>query len=111
MLALTADRLLTPLDEIIAPLVVIEDDRIVEVTASAGRAIPPQARHVDFPGAILAPGFVDIHIHGGAGHDVMEANGDGLSAIETLLARHGVSSYFPTTVTAPDDATLRALDH
>jgi N-acetylglucosamine-6-phosphate deacetylase len=111
MLALTADRLFTPLDEIVAPLVLIEDGRIVEITVSSGRAIPPQARHVDFPGAVLAPGFVDIHIHGGAGHDVMEADADGLTAIETLLERHGVSSYFPTTVTAPDDATLRALDH
>jgi N-acetylglucosamine-6-phosphate deacetylase len=111
MLALTAERLFTPLDEIVAPLVLIEDGRIVEVTAFSGRTIPPQARHVDFPGAVLAPGFVDIHIHGGAGHDVMEADMNGLSTIETLLARHGVSSYFPTTVTAPDDATLRALDH
>ncbi len=111
MLALTADRLFTPLEEIANPLILIEDSRIVDVAASAARAIPPQSRHVDFPGAILTPGFVDIHIHGGAGHDVMETDPDGLSVIETLLARHGVCSYFPTTVTAPNDATLRALDH
>jgi N-acetylglucosamine-6-phosphate deacetylase len=64
---------------------------------------------VDFADGILAPGFVDIHIHGGAGHDVMEAGAGALPPVERLLASHGVSSYFPTTVTAPLDATLSAL--
>ena len=59
--------------------------------------------------AYLRPGFIDIHIHGGAGHDVMEAGADALPPVERLLASHGVSSYFPTTVTAPLDATLSAL--
>ncbi len=65
---------------------------------------------MDFPDGILAPGFIDIHIHGGAGHDVMEAGADALPPVERLLASHGVSSYFPTTVTAPLDATLSALE-
>ena len=110
MLALTADRLLSPLDDTALPLILIENARILEITTTDARAIPPLARHVDLSGSILAPGFVDIHIHGGAGHDVMEGDAAALSAIETLLARHGVSSYFPTTVTAPEDPTLRALD-
>jgi N-acetylglucosamine-6-phosphate deacetylase len=110
MLALTAERLLTPIDDLPRPLVLIEHGRIVDVASRSERAIPPQARHVDLPGAVLAPGFVDIHIHGAAGHDVMQADVTGLSAIATLLAKHGVTSYFPTTVTASDDVTLRALD-
>ena len=40
----------------------------------------------------------------------MEAGAGALPPVERLLARHGVSSYFPTTVTAPLDATLSALD-
>jgi len=110
MLALTADRIFTPIDDLPGPLVLIEDGRIVDVANRSERAIPPQARHVDLPGAVLAPGFVDIHIHGAAGHDVMQADATGLSSIATLLAKHGVTGYFPTTVTASDDATLRALD-
>src|SRR5258706_14900094 len=110
MLALTADRLFTPIEDLAHPLVLIENGHIVEVTTAEARAIPPAARQVALPGGVLAPGFVDLHIHGGAGHDVMENDASGLSAIETLLARHGVSSYFPTTVTAPEDVTLRALD-
>ena len=59
---------------------------------------------------MLAPGYVDLHIHGGAGFDVMDDDAAGLAAIERLLAQHGVTSYFPTTVTAPLDVILRALE-
>ncbi len=110
MIALTANCLFTPLDIVENPLVLIEDGRVTEIASRPSHSIPPQARHVDLPGAILAPGFVDIHIHGAAGFDVMEADAEGLAAVAALLAKHGVTSYFPTTVTASDDATLRALD-
>ena len=65
---------------------------------------------MDFGDSVLAPGFIDIHIHGGAGHDVMESDPGALPGVEALLLKHGVTSYFPTTVTAPLDATLGALD-
>jgi N-acetylglucosamine-6-phosphate deacetylase len=110
MIALTADRLFTPLDVIENPLVLIEDRRITEIAGRPNRSIPPQARHVDLAGAVLSPGFVDIHVHGAAGFDVMEADAAGLAAVAGLLRKHGVTSYFPTTVTASDEATLRALD-
>jgi N-acetylglucosamine-6-phosphate deacetylase len=108
MIAITAATLFTPLERIEQPLLLVEDGAIVEVTSRAHREAPAGSQ-LDFPGSILAPGFVDIHIHGGAGHDVMEAAADALPPVERLLARHGVSSYFPTTVTAPLDATLSAL--
>ena len=109
MIALTATALFTPLDRIEQPLLLVEDGVIVEVTSRARREVPQNCRAVDFGDGILAPGFIDIHIHGGAGHDVMEAGADALPPVERLLAAHGVSSYFPTTVTAPLDATLSAL--
>src|SRR5258707_15321532 len=59
---------------------------------------------------MMAPGYVDLHIHGSAGYDVMDDTVEALPAIEQLLARHGVTSYFPTTVTAPMDTTLHALE-
>jgi len=110
MIAITAATLFTPLERIEQPLVLVEDGSVVEVTSRAHREAPAGSRGLDFPGGILAPGFIDIHIHGGAGHDVMEAGVDALPLVERLLARHGVSSYFPTTVTAPLDATLSALE-
>jgi len=110
MIAVTASRLYTPLECVEAPLLLIEDGTIAEVSSRAARALPEGARVLDFGNAFLAPGLVDIHIHGGAGHDVMSADSAGLVALEQLLALHGVTSYFPTTVSAPLDQTLSALE-
>ena len=110
MIALTAQNLYTPLERVDNPLLLLEGQRIVEVTSRAARAVPAGARLVDFGDAVLAPGFLDLHIHGGAGHDVMEPNPGGLSAVEHLIAKHGVTGYFPTTVTAPIDQILCALE-
>jgi N-acetylglucosamine-6-phosphate deacetylase len=110
MIALTASRLYTPLDQIDRPLVLIEDQHIVEVTSQAERELPKRADLKDLGDSTLAPGFIDVHIHGGAGHDVMESDQAGFPLIQQLLSKHGVTSFFPTTVTAPLDKTLAALD-
>jgi N-acetylglucosamine-6-phosphate deacetylase len=65
---------------------------------------------VDFGNAVLAPGLIDIHIHGSAGRDVMDADPGALHDIGGFLAKHGVTSFFPTTVTAPLDKMLAALE-
>ncbi|MGC1463046.1 MAG: N-acetylglucosamine-6-phosphate deacetylase [Terracidiphilus sp.] len=64
---------------------------------------------LDYPGATLAPAFFDVHIHGAAGHDMMEATPEALSAIGSFLATRGTGSFLATTVTAGLDATLRAV--
>jgi N-acetylglucosamine-6-phosphate deacetylase len=110
MIALTARQLYTPLRSIVGPLVLVEDGRIAEISSRKAREVPARARLMDYGDATLAPGFVDIHIHGGRGHDVMEADPAALPAIESLIAKHGVAAYFPTTVSAPLDHTLAALD-
>jgi len=110
MIAFTANCLFTPLDRVEQPLLLVEDHVIVEASSRVERQIPPGVRVVDFGDAILAPGFVEMHIHGGAGHDVMNADPSDLAAVERLLFKHGVTGYFPTTVTAPLDQTWSALD-
>lgn len=109
MIAITASTLFTPLERIEQPLLLMDEGSLVEVTSRTRREVPQNSRLVDFADGILAPGFIDLHIHGGAGHDVMEASAGALPPVEQLLASHGVSSYFPTTVTAPLDTTLSAL--
>jgi N-acetylglucosamine-6-phosphate deacetylase len=110
MIALTATRLYTPLQCVERPVVLVEGEVIVEITSQTMRPVPHGAQVVDFGDGIMAPGFVDIHIHGGAGHDVMSANFAGLTVLERFLATHGVTGYFPTTVTASVEQTLPALD-
>jgi N-acetylglucosamine-6-phosphate deacetylase len=108
---LTAKRLLngsTPLDH---PIVSIEDGRISSITTRVASDSPAASadRILDFPEATLAPAFFDVHIHGAAGSDVMDATPQALTAIGRFLAEHGTGNYLATTVTAPVDATLHSL--
>jgi len=60
---------------------------------------------------VLLPGFIDLHVHGGGGHDTM-AGGDAIAAIARVHARHGTTALLATTMTAPRadiEAALRAL--
>jgi N-acetylglucosamine-6-phosphate deacetylase len=108
--AFTASRLYTPVEEIENPLLVAEDGRIAEVSSRSRKEVGTDASFVDFGNAILAPGFFDVHIHGGAGIDVMRASSSELPRLGTFLATHGVTGYFPTTVAAPLDSTCAALE-
>jgi N-acetylglucosamine-6-phosphate deacetylase len=92
------------------PLILIEDGKIDSIATRETTQLPAGARVLDFPGATLGPSFFDVHIHGAAGHDVMEATSEALDTMGTFLASRGTSAYLATTVTAPLDATLRALD-
>ena len=114
MIVLCAHRLYTPQEEIPEPLLFIEDGLISAVTSRAQTEIPSNATVVDltkdFAGSILAPGFVDIHMHGGAGLDVMRPSPAELPHLNQFLTTHGVTGYFPTTVAAPLDQTYAALE-
>jgi N-acetylglucosamine-6-phosphate deacetylase len=115
MIVLCANRLYTPQEEIQDPLLFIEDGLIAAVSSRAQQEVPNNATVIDFTSddladAILAPGFVDIHMHGSAGLDVMRAAPAELPHLNKFLAAHGVTGYFPTTVAAPLDQTYRALE-
>lgn len=108
--AITADYCLTPFARLEHAVVLVEDGIIREVGTREQITIPADLPEVAFGPHVLAPGYVDVHIHGGAGRDVMEATPDALSRIEKHLARTGVTSYLPTTVTASEETTCRALE-
>ncbi len=106
---LTAERLWDGSQLTRLPVVVIEDGRISSINTREAAELPAGAQVLDFPGATLAPAFFDVHFHGAAGHDVMEATPNALDAIGGFLASRGTASFLATTVTAPLDATLRAV--
>ena len=105
---LTASRLLTPNKILDQPVVVVEDG-LIEGIAPQSHAELPAGRHIALPESTLIPAFFDVHIHGSAGHDVMEATDSALNHIGSFLARRGVGAYCATTVTAPLDGTVTEL--
>ena len=107
---LTAQTLFTPTQRIEQPFVLIDGDAIADFGSRKSRELPRAESVIELGDSVLAPGLIDMHNHGGAGRDVMEQSQEALPTIERLLATHGVTSYFPTTITAPREVTLRALE-
>ena len=92
------------------PIILIQDGIIHSIASRESFEVPVGAQVLDFPGATLGPAFFDVHIHGAAGHDVMEATPEAIDTMGRFLASRGTGAYLATTVTASLDATFRALD-
>ena len=71
----------------------VDDGRIAEVGAARAGAI-------DLEGMYLAPGFVDLHVHGGDGADFMDGTADAFRTVCRCHARHGTTSLTPTSTVA-----------
>lgn len=69
----------------------------------------PKDRLIDADGMWVVPGLIDIHVHGANGHDAMDATQEAMLGMSRFFAKHGVTSFLPTTVTQAPDAILRAL--
>ena len=65
---------------------------------------------IDLHGGYLAPGFIDVHVHGGAGHDFMDGTEEAFLAVCVAHVRHGTTSLLPTTTVARHDQHLAFLD-
>jgi N-acetylglucosamine-6-phosphate deacetylase len=90
-------------------MIVVEDGRIAAIENRAGAEAPSEAAEHAFAGATMAPAFFDVHIHGAAGHDIMEGTPQALSTMGRFLAARGTGAFLATTVSAPLDATLQSL--
>jgi len=86
--------------------VVVRGRKIVDICAPASSH---SDETIDLHGNFLAPGFIDVHVHGANGHDAMEANAEAFRAICDYHARGGTTSMLLTTATAPFAEILLTL--
>ncbi|HET8925478.1 MAG TPA: N-acetylglucosamine-6-phosphate deacetylase [Candidatus Acidoferrum sp.] len=105
-----AGRALTPTIEINNAGILIREDVIEAIGPRAGMALPAGALEIHAKDKTAIPGFIDIHIHGAGGHDVMEGSTAALRAITAKVAEFGTTSILATTVTASPENTCRAAE-
>ena len=98
-------RILTPSGAVDGVLRIGGDGRIAAIE---GRAVAPDEVRRDAD-RFLLPGFIDLHVHGGGGRDVMEG-GDAALEIARRHALHGTTAMLATTMTAPPEDLRRALE-
>ena len=89
--------------------VLIRGGRLLEVSR-ARRRVPRGATVIDARGGFVAPGFVDIHVHGGGGADFMDGTAEAVRTICATHARHGTTTIFPTTTTGSPGDIQAMLD-
>jgi len=80
-----------------------------KIAALSSRPFETEAPTLNASGYTLIPGLIDIHTHGCDGADTMDATPEAIYTIARFLARHGVTSYLPTTITASAQATRAAI--
>lgn len=81
----------------------VEDGKFTNVLAE------PQADAVDLYGAYVIPGLIDVHNHGNSGADFSDGDYDGLVKMAEYLARNGVTSFAPASMTLPYDVLAKAF--
>lgn len=86
--------------------VLVDGGRIAAVAPAASLAAPPGARRIEAAGLTLVPGFTDMQLNGGFGHD-FTADPSTIWTVAAELPRYGVTSFLPTVISSPP-ATLAA---
>lgn len=100
-------KIITPF-RIIHGAVVIAGNKIAEV--KEGDIDVPGAVAIDAHGQYISPGFIDIHVHGGGGHDFMDGSVEAFLKIAETHAKYGTTSMLPTTLTAEKEELFKTLD-
>ncbi|PSW66658.1 N-acetylglucosamine-6-phosphate deacetylase [Photobacterium leiognathi subsp. mandapamensis] len=103
--ALHPQRIFTPTGIAYNQYVIVNDGKIEAITETK----PLDCDVTELEGQTLVPGFIDIHIHGRAGADVMDATPQALQTIADALPKTGVVAWVGTTVTAPWQDIINAL--
>jgi N-acetylglucosamine-6-phosphate deacetylase len=87
---------------------IIDGDRITEIL-SGPQPVRTDDRRVDLTGHLIVPGFIDVHVHGVNGRDVLDGAG-AIAAIAADLPRWGVTAFCPTTIACSPEALRGVLD-
>ncbi len=87
---------------------VLIDGNTIKDIVEDGRDI--DAMLIDAGGGYVCPGFINIHIHGAIGYDVMDGTEEAIRGISKFSAQHGTTSFLPTTVTGSVESTRKTLE-
>lgn len=101
-------RVVTPLQVLERGTVVIREGRIADISEREP-ASSAEDTIIEAEGLTVAPGLIDLHVHGAVGYDTMDASPEAIQAMARFFARHGVTSFLPTTMTASREEILAAI--
>jgi N-acetylglucosamine-6-phosphate deacetylase len=101
-------KIITPERILPSGTVLVTGEKITEV--SEGDIEAPGAIEIDAAGKYVSPGFIDLHIHGGGGHDFMDNTVEAFLEIAKTHARFGTTAMYPTTLTSRKEDMIKSLE-
>lgn len=107
---LTNGKVITPFEVLDDQTLIIENKTITGVIPAHDVRTENDDRVMDVRGNWIAPGYIDIHVHGGDRADTMDANQEAFDRISRFFARHGVTSFLITTGSASNEATWAVIE-
>lgn len=107
--AIVNGTIVTPFKTIPKGKVVFKDGKIVAVGGKKDVEVPKDSKIIDASRKLVAPGFIDIHVHGGGGRDIMEASYEAINEVAKYLASHGTTAFLPTTVSTSQNDLLEVV--
>lgn len=108
LLKISNGQVITP-DRIIPNGTVLVSDGIITDVADHD-LVAPGAVALDAGGRFISPGFIDIHVHGGGGHDFMDNTVEAFLEIAKIHAKFGTTAMYPTTLTGPTEDIIKTLE-
>jgi N-acetylglucosamine-6-phosphate deacetylase len=100
--------IITPQEVLREQALIINDNTIERIGADS---TSPDTTVIDAKGCYVVPGFIDVHVHGADGYDTMDATPKAIQTMGAFYAKHGVTSYYPTTMTMPAPNIQAALEN
>lgn len=104
---ITNGKIVTPSGIIPKGSIWISEGKIKRITD--GEMVCPEAETIDAMGNYVAPGCIDTHVHGGGGHDFMEATPTAFYTAARAHARHGTTAIYPTLAVSPIETFYNAI--
>ena len=96
-------------DRLIEDGIVCCDESVITYVGNR-KPVPDNIRLVDANGGFVSPGFIDLHVHGGAGADFMDGTPEAIMTACAAHLRHGTTTIFPTTTTGSEQQILKMIE-
>ncbi|AVQ37460.1 N-acetylglucosamine-6-phosphate deacetylase [Clostridium botulinum] len=97
-------------NEILENKVLLFEKKIIDILDRDNVCLSKNDYIIDAKGLYISPGFIDVHIHGSGGKDAMDGKIESIKVISNTIAKRGVTSFLPTTMTMAKEHIYKALD-